>query len=266
MDGSGDLYVVNGHLSGSSSNPNKVQVYNTNQTGDPEICTWGAYGSGSGDFIQAMGIAVSPSGDVYVADASNLRVSEFDPDLSNSSVCFWAGVTTAAGSRTSARATSLRRNRRCLYYWPSFGVVETGGFGLRRHSGLLCSWPPRGVTGNAIPHDNEIRLCRPARQTCQRPAALVGTYTPQLREAPPGTIALASQQPSLVYSASLRIAVSTSLTGLPWWLTIIAIGGTMPSFMLPVLSWPVRPSMRAGSPGFDQFVDLLIGHLVAVLP
>ncbi len=91
MDGSGDLYVVNGHLSGSSSNPNKVQVYNTNQTGDPEICTWGAYGSGSGDFIQAMGIAVSPSGDVYVADASNLRVSEFDPDLSNSSVCLGRG-------------------------------------------------------------------------------------------------------------------------------------------------------------------------------
>jgi sugar lactone lactonase YvrE len=93
MDDSGDLYLVNGHLSGSPSNPNKVQVYNTNETGDPEICTWGTYGSGSGDFIQAMGIAVSPSGDVYVADASNLRVSEFDPDLSSSSVCMGRGYT-----------------------------------------------------------------------------------------------------------------------------------------------------------------------------
>jgi len=59
-----------------------VQVYNTNQSGNPETCSWGTYGSGPGDFIQAMGIAVSPSGDVYVADASNLRVSEFDPNLS----------------------------------------------------------------------------------------------------------------------------------------------------------------------------------------
>lgn len=82
MDGSGDLYVVNGHLSGNPGNPNRVQVYNTNQSGDPETCSWGTYGSGPGDFIQAMGIAVSPSGDVYVADASNLRVSEFDPNLS----------------------------------------------------------------------------------------------------------------------------------------------------------------------------------------
>lgn len=81
MDGSGDLYVVNGHLSGSASNPNRVQVYNTNESGDPETCSWGTYGSGPGDFIQAMGIAVSSSGDVYVADASNLRVSEFDPNL-----------------------------------------------------------------------------------------------------------------------------------------------------------------------------------------
>jgi DNA-binding beta-propeller fold protein YncE len=82
MDGSGDLFVVNGHLSGSSGNPNRVQVYNTNESGDPETCSWGTYGSGPGDFIQAMGIAVSASGDVYVADASNLRVSEFDPNLS----------------------------------------------------------------------------------------------------------------------------------------------------------------------------------------
>lgn len=82
LDDQGDLYVVNGHLSGSSSNPNKVQVYNTNEAGDPETCSWGTYGSGPGEFIQAMGIAVSSSGDVYVADASNLRVSEFDPNLS----------------------------------------------------------------------------------------------------------------------------------------------------------------------------------------
>jgi DNA-binding beta-propeller fold protein YncE len=83
MDDQGDLYVVNGHLSGSPSNPNKVQVYNTNEGGDPETCSWGTYGSGPGEFMQAMGIAVSAAGDVYVADASNLRVSEFDPDLSD---------------------------------------------------------------------------------------------------------------------------------------------------------------------------------------
>ncbi len=73
------LFVVNGHLSGSTSNPNKVQEYDLTQASYPQIRSWGTYGSGPGGFLQAMGLATDSSGNVYVADAGNQRVSEFSP-------------------------------------------------------------------------------------------------------------------------------------------------------------------------------------------
>lgn len=79
IDNSNHLFVVNGHLSGSSSNPNKVQEYDISQSTDPEINSWGTYGTGNCDFIQATGIATDSAGDVYVADAQNYYVSEFKP-------------------------------------------------------------------------------------------------------------------------------------------------------------------------------------------
>jgi DNA-binding beta-propeller fold protein YncE len=77
IDDFGHLIIVNGHLSASPHYPNQVQVY------DPDnyqlIRKWGTYGSGPGQFIQAMGLATDANGNVFVNDAVNKRVSEFDP-------------------------------------------------------------------------------------------------------------------------------------------------------------------------------------------
>jgi tripartite motif-containing protein 71 len=82
IDNSNHLFVVNGHLSGSSRNPNRVQEYDISQASDPEINSWGTYGTGNCDFIEATGLATDAAGHVYVADAQNYYVAEFTPSTS----------------------------------------------------------------------------------------------------------------------------------------------------------------------------------------
>ncbi|HLH64517.1 MAG TPA: hypothetical protein VKV27_02345 [Solirubrobacteraceae bacterium] len=43
------------------------------------ICHAGLYGGGTGELHNAYGVAVGPSGDVYVADTANDRIDEFSP-------------------------------------------------------------------------------------------------------------------------------------------------------------------------------------------
>ena len=82
IDNTNHLYVVNGHLSGSSRNPNRVQEYDISQPSAPQVNSWGTYGTGSCDFIQAMGISTDAAGNVYVADAQNYYIAEFKPSTS----------------------------------------------------------------------------------------------------------------------------------------------------------------------------------------
>ncbi len=42
------------------------------------LIRWGSQGSGPGQFLNPVGIAVGPNGDVYVADAGNNRIQKFD--------------------------------------------------------------------------------------------------------------------------------------------------------------------------------------------
>ena len=96
-DDFGHLFVVNGHLSASPHNPNKVQEYDITQPSDPQINSWGTYGSGGGQFKQAMGLATDASGDVFVADANNLRVSEFKPSTTVNGGATWIQDIGSAG-------------------------------------------------------------------------------------------------------------------------------------------------------------------------
>jgi len=41
------------------------------------VCCFGSYGSANGQFFSPRGIAISPSGNIYVADCSNKRVQIF---------------------------------------------------------------------------------------------------------------------------------------------------------------------------------------------
>ncbi|MGA9139548.1 MAG: hypothetical protein WBZ29_04955 [Methanocella sp.] len=42
------------------------------------VAGWGKQGNGTGQFADLRGLAVSPSGDVFVADAGNYRIQKFD--------------------------------------------------------------------------------------------------------------------------------------------------------------------------------------------
>ncbi|HBX68688.1 MAG TPA: hypothetical protein DEH25_04725, partial [Chloroflexi bacterium] len=69
-DSAGKIYVADG---------NRVQIYTPD--GDFEATLGNGYGSGDYDFAGTSGIAVGPSGNLYVADCNNQRVQVFDSNL-----------------------------------------------------------------------------------------------------------------------------------------------------------------------------------------
>jgi DNA-binding beta-propeller fold protein YncE len=46
-----------------------------------QLASWGVSGSGIGEFTRPFGVAVAPSGDVFVVDQENSRVQKFGPAL-----------------------------------------------------------------------------------------------------------------------------------------------------------------------------------------
>ena len=67
-DGSGNVYVAD---AGNS----RIQKFDSTGT---FLTTWGGFGSGTGQFNGAFGVATDGSGNVYVADANNRRIQKFD--------------------------------------------------------------------------------------------------------------------------------------------------------------------------------------------
>src|SRR5439155_167049 len=67
---SGDVYVLERY----SNSVNRVQRFDA--LGN-YVTSWGAYGTGNGQFVHPKGIAVDSLGNVYVADTGNGRIQRF---------------------------------------------------------------------------------------------------------------------------------------------------------------------------------------------
>lgn len=72
-DAAGDIYVADGYGSGNA----RVAKFDKN---GKFIKSWGAKGTGTGQFNSVRGIALDGQGNVYVADAGNKRIQVFDGD------------------------------------------------------------------------------------------------------------------------------------------------------------------------------------------
>ena len=76
----------------SDTGNERIQVFSPDGT---FIRAWGGYGSGPSQFIEPVGVAVGPDGNVYVADSGNGRISVFGRDgtpLYQWAVASWLGL------------------------------------------------------------------------------------------------------------------------------------------------------------------------------
>lgn len=60
------------------------------------VKAWGSFGSGPGQFFLPSGIAVGPTGDVYVCDSGNHRIQKFDND--GNFLLQWGGARKRSGT------------------------------------------------------------------------------------------------------------------------------------------------------------------------
>lgn len=74
FDGQGNLYVT--EVGTPLKGPARIQKFSA--TGKP-LAQWGSFGSGPGQFINPIGIAVDHQGDIYVAEEANPRVQKLSP-------------------------------------------------------------------------------------------------------------------------------------------------------------------------------------------
>jgi tripartite motif-containing protein 71 len=74
FDGQGNLYVT--EVGTPLKGPARIQKFSP--TGKP-LAQWGSFGSGPGQFINPIGIAVDHQGDIYVAEEANPRVQKLSP-------------------------------------------------------------------------------------------------------------------------------------------------------------------------------------------
>ena len=74
FDGQGNLYVT--EVGTPLAGPARIQKFSP--TGKP-LAQWGSFGSGPGQFINPIGIAVDHQGGIYVAEEANPRVQKLSP-------------------------------------------------------------------------------------------------------------------------------------------------------------------------------------------
>ena len=76
VDTSGNVYVTEKSIDGFGPCSSRVQKFDANGV---FVTKWGSLGTGSSQFSDPHGIALDPSGNVYVADNSHHRIQRFNP-------------------------------------------------------------------------------------------------------------------------------------------------------------------------------------------
>ncbi len=77
IDSLGNIFVSEGHAEQHEfPGDHRIQKFSANRS---LLTEFGGYGTGDGQFNYPRGIAIAPSGDVYVADSGNNRIQKFTP-------------------------------------------------------------------------------------------------------------------------------------------------------------------------------------------
>jgi len=103
------------------------------------IREWGQYGTGPGNFDYPAGIAVSPDGNVYVADNGNHRIQMFSPD--GTWLMSWGGFGQGPGQLIRPEGIAIDASGRVYVTEPSNYRVQV----FTAHGTFIRQWGSRGT-------------------------------------------------------------------------------------------------------------------------
>jgi tripartite motif-containing protein 71 len=160
----GDVFVLERY----SNSVNRVQRFDG--LGN-YVTTWGAYGTGNGQFVHPKGIAVDSLGNVYVADTGNDRIQEFDD--SGNLLTQWSTTNPTGVAVDSSDVIYVAGNNN-IYRFNTSGAP-------------LTSWALAGAVGVAVDGANNIWVTTTGnaiKKYDNLGATLLGTYGSGVLSAP----------------------------------------------------------------------------------
>jgi hypothetical protein len=135
VDASGNVYVTDTYI-GTFPNAPRVQKFTSTGT---FITKWGSFGGGDGQFYDHKGLAVDPSGNVFVADTGNYRIQKFD--ATGTFLTKWGSSGNGDGQFVNPVAVAVDGSGNV--YVTEEGSIVTGGGRVQKftNSGVfITSW------------------------------------------------------------------------------------------------------------------------------
>ncbi len=160
----GDAFVLERY----SNSVNRVQRFDG--LGN-YVTSWGAYGTGNGQFVHPKGIAVDSLGNVYVADTGNDRIQEFD--ASGNLLTPWSTSNPTGVAVDSSDVIYVAGNNN-IYRFNTSGAS-------------LTSWALAGAVGVAVDATDNIWVTTTGnviKEYDNLGASLLGTYGTGVLSAP----------------------------------------------------------------------------------